>query len=283
MESLNSLLDLARKKYRILKNNRDLSRLISRAKGINFHRRNAHNIGDLKCGPAEYIDSLSEYKMIEIFRCRKTMRLSNQNVIVGGGGLLANDFFSKQISNIVASNPKSLVCWGAGQNTHDSETVSYPEVLKEFDLVGVRDDKSPYEWVPCASCLSNVFDEAYPITHDIVLYNHSDFSGLKDHGFPELQNSETDFRKIIRFLGSGNTVITTSYHGAYWATLLGRKAVVLNPFSSKFFAFRHPPELAGDHDWKTAINRALSYPGSLEECRQSNLAFSRKVQERIHS
>jgi len=281
MKNLTNLLDLAKKKIRVMKNNRELARQIAGASGINFHRRNPRNIGDLKCGPAEYVDILKDFKQLEIFRCRKEMRLQNKNVIVGGGGLFSNEFFEKPIANIASSNPKLLVCWGAGQNTHDSKTVSYPDILKQFDLVGIRDDNSPYEWVPCASCLNDVFQKEYQIQHEIVLYNHGEFAGLKGQGFPEMQNSETDLAKIIAFLGSGETVLTTSYHGAYWATLLGRRVVVLNPFSSKFFAYRHAPILAAEHDWKDAVSRTVIYPEALDECRQSNLAFSRKVQERI--
>lgn len=36
-----------------------------------------------------------------------------------------------------------------------------------------------------------------------------------------------DFNETVAFLGSSEVVLTTSYHGLYWATLLGRKVVVL--------------------------------------------------------
>lgn len=281
MGKLHDLIDTAKKKYFISMRNRELAGQLAKVSSVNFHRRNRYNIGDLMCGPAEYFDPLKEFKMVEIFRCKTKMKLEQKDIIVGGGGLFSNEYFSQHLSHIVASNPKFLVCWGAGQNTHDSQVVSYPSILKDFDMVGIRDYNSPYEWVPCASCLHDVFNQNYTISRDIVLYNHYEFPSLKSYGIPEMENSQSNLEEIIKFLGSGETVLTTSYHGAYWATLLGRKVVVLNPFSSKFFAFRHPVEMASDNDWQSAIKRAVSYPEALEECRDRNFSFSKKVQERM--
>lgn len=185
------------------------------------------------------------------------------------------------MSLIVASRPKLLVCWGAGQNRHDSNRATYPSVLNEFDLVGIRDHSSPFEWVPCASCLNPLFDKRYETTEEVVLYNHTDYPGLQSQGMPEMNNTEVDLRKVVQFLASGETVLTTSYHGAYWATLLGKKVVVVNPFSSKFFTFRHPVTISDSSEWKAAAKKAVAYPQALDECRESNYSFARKIQERI--
>lgn len=281
MQNLKSLFDAARKRYRRYRNFKDLEARIAPAVGINFHRRNPKNVGDLRCGPAEYVDFLHDFKTIEIFRCRRPMKLADKPVIVGGGGLLANEFFAEHIDNIVRSRPKLLVCWGAGQNAHHSDAIRYPESLKHFDLVGLRDHGNPYDWVPCVSCLHEGFDKPHAIEHELVLYNHSEFASLRNSGFPELSNDEMDLDRIIAFLGSGATVLTTSYHGAYWATLLGRKVVVLDPFSSKFHAYRHPPALVSSDDWREGVRRAIAYPEALEECRSSNTAFAAKVRERL--
>lgn len=277
MIKMPSFIRLAGKKYRHAIDRWNLVRELGGVHAVNFHRRNPRNLGDMKCAPAEYVEGLEPFVQIEIFRCRFRMALSSKPVIVGGGGLLSNAAFSRHLANIVASEPRFLVCWGAGQNAHGSELPTFPELLRSFDLVGVRDDKSPYEWVPCASCLADAFDERYQVQHEVVLYNHREFSSLRSVGFPQLSNAETDFRRAVQFLASGATVLTTSYHGAYWATLLGRRVVVLNPFSSKFFAFRHPPVLAPDTDWPAAIKRAVAFPGALAECREANYAFASKV------
>ena len=254
---------------------------VKAATGINFHRRNKDNIGDMKSSPVGQFGCLEQFTPIEIFRCRAPLDLSRKPVVIGGGGLFSNEFFANHLAFILASAPRQLICWGAGQNTHDATTPSYPAILRDFDLVGIRDHGAPYDWVPCASCMDPAFDRTYPIAHEVVLYNHLDFPGLKLQGLPELDNAESDFQRVIAFLGSGASVITTSYHGAYWATLLGRRVVVLNPFSSKFFTFRHPPVLAGDGDWQAALDRARAYTDALDECRHANLQFASRVASRF--
>jgi exopolysaccharide biosynthesis predicted pyruvyltransferase EpsI len=82
---------------------------------------------------------------------------------------------------------------------------------------------------------------------------------------------------VIAFLGSAETVVTNSYHGAYWATLLGRRVVVVDPFSTKFFFLKHRPVIAALQDYTKAISRTRIYPESLSECREANLNFSVKV------
>lgn len=42
-----------------------------------------------------------------------------------------------------------------------------------------------------------------------------------------LTNSAMNLETAVSFLGSSEVVLTTSYHGLYWATLLGRKVIVL--------------------------------------------------------
>jgi hypothetical protein len=281
MNALRKFWKTATTSYRNLQARRALQRDLDRAPGINFHRRNPRNIGDIKAGPAEYLDFLRPFAQIEIFRCKTEFDLRGKPVIVGGGGLFSNEFFAKYLRRIVDSSPGMLVCWGAGQNTHHSTDVAFPEILRAFKLVGLRDDGGPYEWVPCASCLDPAFDLPHTIEHEVVLYNHAEFSSLRDLAVPQMENSETDFRKIIAFLASGDTVLTTSYHGAYWATLLGRKVVVLNAFSSKFLRFRHPPQLSSDSDWKRSAAVARSYPDALRECRLANLQFADKVRDAI--
>jgi hypothetical protein len=43
-----------------------------------------------------------------------------------------------------------------------------------------------------------------------------------------------------------DVVVANTYHGAYWATLLGRRVIVAAPFSNKFFGFRHEPVIVRD-------------------------------------
>ena len=71
-------------------------------------------------------------------------------------------------------------------------------------------------------------------------------------------------------------IVTSTYHGMFWGTLLQKKVVLVNAFSSKFFTFRYPPSIfAGDLD--AAISHAKVYPQALEECQSANVDFYKLV------
>ena len=105
---------------------------VQRATGINFHRRNQDNIGDMKSSPVGQFACLEQFTPIEIFRCRAPLDLRRKPVVIGGGGLFSNEFFARHLAFILASAPRQLICWGAGQNTHETTTPSYPAILPYF-------------------------------------------------------------------------------------------------------------------------------------------------------
>ena len=176
------------------------------------------------------------------------------------------------------------ILWGAGHNSKDVEEDlyhnSYPEYINQFHLVGVRDWNTDYRWVPCPSCMHEAFDKEYEITNKVVWLEHK--KRLIDNRFfdvaaaPRMLNTGQNMQQIIEFLGSAETVVTNSYHGVYWATLLGRKVVCV-PWGSKFNMFKHPPTMATERNWSDKIEKAKSYPNALEECRNANKDFFRDV------
>ena len=138
------------------------------------------------------------------------------------------------------------VAWGVGGPT---------DHLKDFSLIGSREKDSPL-WVPCASCMSPLFDREYPITRESVTY-------LNTRKGPEgAFTNRLPFDEALAALGSAETVYTNSYHGLYWATLLG-KEVIIDPKigKPKFAKFHHK---------------------TLEECREANIKFDAKVRTLIH-
>lgn len=256
---------------------------ISAARAVCVYRLDPRNIGDLKCGPRQYFDSLKSFQEIDIFEFQEMgVGVDAKVVIAGGGGMLANDFCARGLERMAAGRGTTLICWGAGHNAHGSDRIGRIDLLDRFDLVGLRDYGHGYDWVPCVSCMDPAFDRPYPIEHEVAIYEHHTyrFSDVAP-SVPRLSNDCPDFGKVLAFLGSAETVVTTSYHGAYWATLLGRKVVVADPFSSKFGGFKHPPVICSSEDWRRAVPRARAYPESLAECRVANLAFADKVDEAI--
>ena len=71
---------------------------------------------------------------------------------------------------------------------------------------------------------------------------------------------ETPFEEVAGFLASGRVVVTNSYHGAYWTTLLGRPTLLWEPWCSKFLLLRYPHPWVGPGDWERAAGARPSIP-----------------------
>jgi len=151
--------------------------------------------------------------------------------------------------------------------------------LKSCDLAGIRDFGTEFEWVPCASCMDGRIDfyRSVPPKYPLVVIDHPDYCRIELKGVPHLSNLNNDFDNILAFLASGETVLSSSYHAAYWALLLGRKVVVV-PWSEKFRKFKHP--LAACFkigELSACMALARSYPDALNDCRQHNRDFAART------
>jgi hypothetical protein len=239
-----------------------------------------NNTGDMKSSPVEYFDFLKDCKKVDIHNEIK----AGETVIVGGGGMLLGENgiepWAGKLIEISKASKKSIA-WGIGANNHTGFSSHY-DILKDFSLVGVRDYEAPFEWVPCVSCMDTLFDKYKDFKGEgISIYTHANFRLQLTNEtldvFPTMDNTE-DFESVIQFLSSAETIITNSYHGAYWATLMGKKVVVALPFSNKFFFFKHKPVITTDFKFEDAIKHAKNYPTALEECREANINFAKKVE-----
>lgn len=186
----------------------------------------------------------------------------------------------KYIQNLaVKSTPKYL--WAAGHNTRIGkneriEKPIYPDWLKQFDHVGVRDWESGYQWLPCASCMHPAFDRQYQIKNDVVFFEHKKqlIKKFSNDSMPRFINSGSNIDQTIELLGTANIILTNSYHGAYWGILLGKKVIVVDPWSTKFFHMKHVPYiLEQKQDWKDIRDSVSVYKTALEECRAATLNF----------
>ena len=248
-------------------------------KVFNIHRIDPTNIGDLYSAPVKHVSFLNRARCLDICsiseqNCRQ---LDETVVILGGGGLIGQRFFEAGIHGLLQARPKRRICWGAGHNDHERHKISLSGYLDNFDLVGVRDYGQRHEWVPDASCLHPLFDQQFPIKHGAVLYEHPRFGKTALRGLPRMDNTEGCFSRVLEFLASGEVILTSSYHGAYWGTLLNRRVILINVFSSKFYGFKHQPPFASEGSWKSQLTEARNFPDALAECRSANLRFSEKV------
>ncbi|MGW0892416.1 polysaccharide pyruvyl transferase family protein [Saccharopolyspora sp. NPDC002578] len=251
------------------------------------HRRDPDNIGDMACPPSnhpEHFPWLADATTIDIEHDipRYADRLRHAHVIYGGGGLIGTGFFDRQLDQLMGLRPPKLVVWGAGHNNNEHHTITDPGYLDRFDLVGLRDrtGPGPYEWVPCVSALLPQLADPGEPRHEIVAYRHRDrklpFPADID-GLPLLTNQHHDLGETLEFLASGATVLTNSYHGAYWATLMRRRVVVVDPFASKFFGFHHPVPVVSGDGWRDALADTRTHPDALRECRETVLDFGDRV------
>lgn len=210
---------------------------------INAHRSNVKNIGDLLSSPLHYynfnqktlvLDIHDHINKIELIS--KGMRLLplTTNIIIGGGGLLDNEFFEESIQKLNKLKVNSIIYWGVGHNKHDDDNVkriytSTKSFLDKSSLYGVRDKLDNYDFLPCVSCMHPELERKHNIVNDVVIFEHEHIPVKIESDIPRMRNDQKDFSKIIEFLGSANYVITNSYHGMYWSILMGKKSCV-HPF-----------------------------------------------------
>lgn len=253
---------------------------------INAYAADPKNIGDLASSPLQYFDfgypgetldirtldpSFATPKSgfggsITLSKLKKTASHNRYHLVVGGGGLLFEQFLGsfKSLEEMKAIFSGKWILWGTGQQIYSSINSShanlkdyfesahkkfdYSNYTNGFDLVGIRDFGFEYDWVPCASCMHPTFDLKRKIKHEFVVFSHKKYK-ISMPSFPSMSNDSHDFEKVIDFLGSGETILTSSYHGAYWGSLLGRKVVVF-PFSTKFFTLKNYLGIYSVKRWK---------------------------------
>lgn len=250
--------------------------------------KEAVNCGDQVASPFDYVPAFGDtIRRIDLRAQIEDMM--GFHLVFGGGGIMHSGSQVKmdwltRVSRLCNPNSK-LIAWGCGLNHHDTTAFVYPEFLTRFDLVGLREWNNPYSYVPCPSCLHPAFESAtrVPISSEHVVFSHHGGNAFSIDGVPRLTNakSKDEMRGVMHFLASGETIITNSFHGAYWGLLLGRKVVIWKPFSNRFYGFKPVVVFCDENNWRQRASEAVVAPDYLTECRDINLQFSEKVMECI--
>lgn len=213
---------------------------------INVYWKDTDNLGDRKSGVALYFDFPLPVKCIDIKNINLSKEeLENSYIIIGGGGHIHlpspeyNNGIIKPLEELMGLSKWTTV-WGIGSNIHGGSKAFFPDCLNKARLIGIRDSTSRY-WVPDPSCMSPIFDTC---SKDIsirnsVVYEHRDMPLAFHHISNRMMCEGAKFEFVIPFLASAKTIITNSYHGAYWGKLLGRNVIIPDPYSSKFYTI-HP-------------------------------------------
>ncbi len=240
----------------------------------NVYTRRTSNVGDRKCAPMDYFSFPFAVRRLCIKQVER-VNFRGDIVVLGGGGIL----YPRPHLEHLYRSCEHVILWGSGYNTKDGSVREADHAYTHGAvLAGVRDYGVPdTDWVPCASCMDTAFDADYPVEHEVVLYRHGHRS-LDAGDLPQMTNYNVRFREVVRFLGSGETVLTNSYHGVYWSVLLGRKVILLAPFSSKFHTMRHQVAVCQyPSEWRRFLDMARAYPEALAECREANRRHHERV------
>jgi len=233
-----------------------------------IHIRRGKNIGDLMSSPALYFKFPGKVKRLDIRRYLRAPPKERPALVVAGGGAWKRNLARLRRLPYLAGVPK--VAWGVGVTSSKLGPIprnAHTKRARGWTLYGHRDVGLAGRFLPCASCMHPAFDRPYAIEHETVYFGHALLAPMnwaKRIG-PLMTNATLDMDKVIAFLASGEVVVTSSYHGAYWARLLGRK-VALVPRGSKFWHL--PPAPPREKPF---------LPGILNEHKELNRAFFKEV------
>jgi hypothetical protein len=247
-----------------------------------IHYKNSPNSGDHYSTPAHYFDFPGK-KVFHISQLLKGL-VPESTAAIFGGGSIEPVLRLRKIHHSISAKYK--IAWGVGTSAHGK--VTHGPLVDDLDLLGIREygreaSVAGAVYVPCASCMLPQLEKTHEVRHDVVLFVNADEKIAKPaiKGIPTLDNTAS-IDAILNWFGSADTVVTNSFHGVYWATLMKKKVVCL-PYSSKFHGFKFPPVMSDEASWKGAMASATVYSEALEDCRAINQTFYRRVQDLIAS
>lgn len=257
-------------------------------------RADKTNVGDWVCPPFHYFPFRPNLigDIINI-----NFELNSEDILILGGGGIGSKFFSAHLDRIKKKYLSKTILWGAGVDSFVDKTKIL--INEKYDLYGnyfdficdvgtrVYSEPQKFRYVPCASCMNNLFfkyRDKKP-KHFIGFYNHKRVPLLtKDNNdkIPVEDNNGNNFEEKLEFLSSCEYIVTNTYHGAYWATLLQKKVIVI-PYKSGLMSLQHKPVYCWDNNISDQIlHSAKVYEGVLEEHRKLNLDFYKYLTDKYH-
>jgi len=288
--------------------------MVTRGKNLKVHFiqhfekiNSSGNTGDWICSPYNYfIDFFSQYTCIvhSIWAVLWQEIEENDIVIYGGGGLLDNSNELNNQFNSILRKCRNVIIWGAGTHKYREDNIFQipsADIPIDFDRAafsGIRDFEHPYNqpFIPCVSCLHPAFDiekSAINIERNIGVIASALENSFIISNAPSTINNALPIGAIVEYILSSNIILTSTYHGAYWSQLLGRKVIL--PESricvDKYRYFKYKVGLFKDEifDEVKLLNISSGIPEQLNflnEARALNMEFFIKVrnfiEERIY-
>jgi hypothetical protein len=262
------------------------------------------NLGDWICSPYYYFtEYFSRYTCVlhsdwailwhEIER--------DDIVIFGGGGLLDNSDELNRVLNRLLHANDNVIIWGAGThrygdgNIFGKKAASEPIKYERAAFVGVRDYQHPSElpYLPCVSCLNSAFtfaDKNSLIKRKIGTVKSALERSFAVAGLPSSVTNAEPIGVVVDYIISSEVILVSSYHGAYWSMLLGRKAILPSTRLAvdKYKYFRHPVGFYGgtefvEQEILELANQLPEIPDFLAESQRLNHEFFQRCRLYIES
>lgn len=208
------------------------------------NRVDFRNAGDFSCGLSGYLPFGGLKPMHhDIDNVAWNFIRRTDAVIIGASGMLnVTESFNRNIIRLL-DMCDTVIGYGIGFNKTPGQEPSTDIVphLNRFKLLGVRDFDNPHgiRYLPCPSVKLLEGLEPREVRREVGVIHHRDYR-LGQSGWESIDNSRSIW-EVLDFILESETVITSSYHCAYWSQLLGKKVVIDRMFSEKFDYFRHKP------------------------------------------
>jgi len=248
------------------------------------------NVGDWTASPLNYFADyfLTRYNVVyhNIAFMKWNLIEPHDAIILGGGGLLENVAPFQEAINRMFDMCGCVIGWGLGFHTRE-DTPELPKIdYLRFTMLSIRDYDFPekHEYVPCVTCMLPQLRKKSENKHDLGVINHAIFP-ITDSGLPIIDNS-VGIDEMTDFIAASETILTTSYHAAYWSLLMGKKTIVAFAWANKFMYFKCKPVIIEKLSVE-AVNKivaegeAETYTEYLDECIELNLAFFKKVKAHL--
>jgi len=236
-----------------------------------------YNTGDMNCGPEQYFQELligAECFFYSLKNIRYDLIGEHDWVILGGGGLLDCSWQYQRTINRLLMRSDHVVGWSLGHNKHSPDSIyaweaNIPVEYTRFLLFTTRDwNYQNNRYCPCVSCMMRGLEKTYEKKRRIGVLSHHEVH-INDFSEDICDNSQP-IEDVLEFIGSSEIIITNTFHGAYWSTLMNKRVILYQPFSNRFEFFKYPPVVYSG-DLEADIARAKTYPNALEECRRINI------------
>jgi hypothetical protein len=246
------------------------------------HLRDTDNIGDRWCSPYDHLvwSGIPGIR-VEADDLRKPG--ADYDIGIFGGGKIMRELAKSPA--VRSGGGRVNIAWGLSTVQRNPLSIAYFRARRRLDLIGSRDwdgvgGAGGCDWVPCASSEHRFFDAPPTPTHSTVFYGHFSKSAKMGVVIPEALPTRTNhgasLEEALQFIASGETVVSNSYHGVFWALLMGRRVLCL-PFSNKFSMFRLPPGYSTATSWSRDLAMAQAQPELLSICRDATARFRQKV------